>query len=142
MTQTTQKADLRCVVEACRRYVGEAPDDGDYETVRQAIGPLVAMLAADPRCGVVIEDINAIEDRFYPALVLLLAVRRPRVQGRRSAEPRGQWGFGSVRELQAAQMTTLKVIVARPPTYKTLQAQCFDDRVSDARHYSAGSAPA
>ena len=126
MAQTTQKLIYDALSKLGRRYVGEAPDDGDYETVRQAIGPLVAMLAADPRCGVVIEDINAIEDRFYPALVLLLAVQVAPEFGTDAAQNlAGNAGFASVRELQAAQMTTLKVIAARQPTYKTLQAQYF-----------------
>lgn len=126
MAQTKQQLIHDALSKLGRLYVGEAPTAEDYETVNQAVVPLVAVLASDPRCGVVIEDINSIEDRFYPALVLLLAVQVAPEFGADAAQNLAvNSGFASVRDLQAAQMTTLKVIAARQPTYKTLQAQYF-----------------
>jgi hypothetical protein len=126
MAQTTQKLVYDALSKLGRLYVGEAPANEDFETVASAINPLIAMLAADPRCGVVIEDPNAIEDRFYPSLVLLLAVEVAPQFGTSAAQNlAGNAGFASVRELQAAQMNSLKVIAAREPTYQTLKATYF-----------------
>ncbi len=126
MAQTKQQLIHDALSKLGRLYVGEAPANEDYETVASAINPLIAVLASDPRCGVVIEDTNAIEDRFFPPLVLLLAVEvAPQFGANAAHNLAGNAGFASVRELRDAQMVNIRRMAARAPTYKTMQAQYF-----------------
>lgn len=126
MAQTKQQLIHDALSKLGRLYVGEAPTAEDYETVNKAVVPLVAVLASDPRCGVVIEDTNAIEDRFFPPLALLLAAEvAPQFGSDAAQNLAANAGFASVRDLRDAQMVNIRRMAARGPTYKTMQAQYF-----------------
>lgn len=126
MAKTTRQLIYAALTKLGRLYVGEAPTDEDYQTVKDVVDPLVAALASDPRCGVLIEDIDAIEDRFFPSLALLVAVEVAPQFGTDAAQNlAANSGLASVEELKRVQMDNIRRMAARAPTYKVMQTQYF-----------------
>lgn len=126
MSKTTQELVYEVLGMMGRNYVGEAPSNEDYQTVAAVIRPVVDALASDPECAVLIEDIDAIEERFFLSLASLVAVAvAPKIGEDSARSTCVNTGVATLEELRVREMVRLRRTARRRPTFKAHEGQYF-----------------
>lgn len=124
MAKTTRELVYRAMTELGRLYAGDVPSDGDYSIVEELLEPMVDQLAADN--VVLIEDIDAIEPRYFLPLARLLALEASGSFGTdATASLLTNSRAANVDVLKDREMMTLRRVASRSPTGEVLRTDYF-----------------
>lgn len=122
--KTTQNLIYRAMTELGRLYEGEAPTASDYATVLALVEPLVEQLNAEE--VVYIDDIDAIDPKFFLPLARLLAIAASGSFGvEATATLIGRTNSQNINQLEARERQTLRRINATRATGETLKATYY-----------------
>lgn len=122
--RTTEQLIYRALTELGRLYVGDAPADEDYDTVEELVEPLVDQLNAQEIAY--IDDINAIEPKWFLPLARLLAVEASRSFGNDAISTLITSNrAANVDALRDREHLVMREIAAARPTGEVLESDYF-----------------